>query len=102
MNSFSLRSQPHQGSFLGLINFGSGLTVAKNHQKRQCSNGAARDCSKGGDGGDPTQTIDHLTHLASVAVEKNYRSNGLTIVRTGLGGVSKVGLRSLYNVNPAS
>ncbi len=60
-----------------------------------CSNGAANDCSRGSEGGDPTQTMDHLTHLASVAVEKDYRSNGLTLERTGFGGVSKVGLRSL-------
>ena len=80
-----------------LVQFGvpTPLTVAKNHQKRQRSNGAASDCSRGGEGGDPTQTMAHLTHLASVAVEKDYRSNGLTHERTVLGGVSKVGLRSL-------
>ncbi len=39
--------------------------------------------------------MDHLTHMASVAVEKDYRSNGLTLERTGLGGDSKVSLRSL-------
>jgi opine dehydrogenase len=45
--------------------------------------------------GVPTPTMDHLTHLASVASGKDYRANGLTLARMGLAGLSRQPLHRL-------
>ena len=35
-----------------------------------------------------TPTIDHIIHLASIALGRDFRAEGLTLERMGLGGVS--------------
>ncbi len=37
----------------------------------------------------PTPTIDHIIHLASVALGRELRGGGLTLARMGLGGLGK-------------
>ena len=39
--------------------------------------------------GVPTPTIDHIIHLASVALDRDFRADGLTLARMGLGDMGK-------------
>ena len=39
--------------------------------------------------GVPTPTIDHIIHLASVIMQRDFRAEGLTLARMGFGDITK-------------
>ena len=39
--------------------------------------------------GVPTPTIDHIVHLASVIIGRDFRAEGLTLARMGFGDITK-------------
>ena len=39
--------------------------------------------------GVPTPIIDHVIHLASVIMERDFRSEGLTLAKMGLAGIDR-------------
>jgi opine dehydrogenase len=45
--------------------------------------------------GVPTPAIDHMIHLGSMTMQRDYRKQGLTLARMGLAGITMAGMKDL-------